>query len=133
MTFLNATDRVGVASLNFRSIRDQVIHSNVVNAETPGFRALGYDFEDQLKAVLATDGVHTTQKRHLRHEWLGMNGDIDPDVYVRPSESVGNDGNTVDLDKEMGELAHNHLLFRTTLEGLSRKIGMIKYAIDGGR
>lgn len=132
----NFSDRSQVASLSMRMKKATVINSNITNAETPGYRALGYDFEEQLQTLL--DGnkspkVISNDPRHLKHAFVSADGQIRPDVYVRPSESVGHDGNTVDLDKEMAELAQNQILYRTAVETLNRKIGTLRYAINGGR
>ncbi len=132
----NFTDRLQMESLNKRAVRNDVLSANIANAETPGFRALGYDFEEQLQD-LAGDArplpLKTTNDRHKSHSFTQADGSVLPDVYVRPTETVGNDGNTVDVDHEMVSLAQNQILYRSTVETINRKIGILKYAIQGGR
>lgn len=131
----NGKDRINMEALNQRLIRSQVINANVANAETPGFRALGYDFEKQLQAVDDEDDpmpMRITDDRHMKTDFVDGDGTIHPDVYVQPSESVGNDGNTVDVDKEMATLAENQIMYRATVELINRKIGVLKYAISAG-
>ncbi|MEI6399281.1 MAG: flagellar basal body rod protein FlgB, partial [Pseudomonadota bacterium] len=70
---------------------------------------------------------------HMRNNFTKADGSILPEVYVRPTESVDEDGNTVDMDLEMEQLAQNQILFKTAVETLNRKIGTLKYAINGGR
>lgn len=132
----NFSDRLQMESLNHRFRRSQVLSANIANAETPGFRAIGYDFEDQLQELSGSNEplkLKVTDLRHKTHEFVQADGTIQPDVFVRPTESVGNDGNTVDLDFEMSSLAQNQILYRTTIEALNRKIGIMRYAISGGR
>ena len=132
----NFSDRLQMESLSQRNRRNEVITANIANAETPGFRAFGYDFEKQLQDLAKTNetiGVKTTDPRHLKNSFTSADGTIKPDVYVRPTESVDEDGNTVDMDAEMAELAQNQILFRTAVETLNRKIGTLRYAINGGR
>ena len=129
-------DRLTIETLNQRVNRAQVINSNIANSETPGFRAIGYDFEEQLQVLGDMNepiAVKTSNPRHWRHEFTSSDGTVVPDIYVQPTESVGEDGNTVDVDKEMTSLAKNEILFRAAAETISRKIGMLKYAINGGR
>ena len=57
---------------------------------------------------------------------------INPNVTEKPSKSVPQDGNTVDIDAEMALLAKNQILYRTSVETINRKIGILKYAISGG-
>lgn len=132
----NFSDRIQMESLSQRNRRNEVITANIANAETPGYRAFGYDFEQQLQSLSKASeaiGVKTTDPRHLKNANTNADGTIKPDVYVRPTESVDEDGNTVDMDLEMAQLAKNQILFRTAVETLNRKIGTLKYAINGGR
>ncbi len=132
----NFSDRLQIESLGQRNRRSEVISANIANAETPGYRAFGYDFEKQLqdlsKANIASP-VKVSDPRHLRNAFTRADGTLTPEVYVRPTESVDEDGNTVDMDAEMAQLAQNQILFKTAVETLNRKIGTLRYAINGGR
>lgn len=132
----NFADRLQMVSLDQRNKRSEVISSNVANSETPGFRAIGYDFEEQLQAVSRLDRrtpLKVQDDRHLRNAFTKASGEIEPDVYVQPTESVGEDGNTVDVDSEMARMAQNQILYRSAVEMINRKVGIIRYAINGGR
>lgn len=132
----NFADRLQMVSLDQRNKRSEVISSNVANSETPGFRAVGYDFEEQLQAVSRLDRrtpLKVGDDRHLRNAFTKASGEIEPDVYVQPTESVGEDGNTVDVDSEMARMAQNQILYRSAVEMINRKVGVIRYAINGGR
>lgn len=131
----NFADKVQMESLNQRLVRQKVITGNIANSETPGFRALGYDFEEQLQAVSGTDDpfpMKATNAKHFRDDFTQADGTIEPDVFVRPQESITEDGNTVDVDKEMAELAQNQILYRSAVELINRKIGLVRYAITSG-
>lgn len=131
----NFSDQVKMESLNQRLSRQKVITSNIANSETPGYRALGYDFEKQLQAV-ANGGdpfpMKVSNPKHYANSHTEADGTILPDVFVRPTESVGQDGNTVDVDSEMGTLAQNQILYRATVELINKKIANLRYAISAG-
>ena len=132
----NFADRLQMASLDQRLKRSEVISGNIANAETPGFRALGYDFEDQLTSMAKLDGkvpIKVSNEKHFRNAFTQANGKMRADVYIKPTESVGEDGNTVDVDDEMVQMAQNQMLYRSAVEVINRKVGMLKYAINGGR
>lgn len=132
----NFSDKLQIESLNQRNRRSEVITSNIANAETPGYRAFGYDFEKQLQDLAKMNepiAVKVSDPRHMRNNFTKSDGTIKPEVYVRPTESVDEDGNTVDMDTEMAQLAQNQILFKTAVETLNRKIGTLRYAINGGR
>ena len=66
-------DRLKMVSLNHRLKRSEVIHSNIANVETPGFRSLGYGFEEQLQSISNSNEsieVRTSNPRHKKHPLL---------------------------------------------------------------
>ena len=130
------SDKLQMTSLNHRNRRNEVISANIANAETPGYRAFAYDFEKQLQDVGHMNepiSVRVDNPGHMHNQFTKADGSITPDIYITPTESVDEDGNTVDVDNEMAALAKNQILFRTAVETLNRKIGVLKYAINGGR
>ena len=123
-------------SLNLRMQRHMVTLANVTNSMTPGYRALGFDFEKQLQSAIGkSDNIpmKSSDPRHIKNPGISADGILKPDMYVKPTESIGNDGNTVDVDKEMTEIATNQIMYRTTIEILNRQMGMLRYGINGGK
>jgi flagellar basal-body rod protein FlgB len=49
-----------------------------------------------------------------------------------PAYSLRGDGNTVDIDRTMGKLAENTLMYRTTAQLISKKFKGLKNVINGG-
>lgn len=129
-------DQIEMLSLSLRDQRNKVIAGNIANAETPGFRALGYDFEDQLKELVSMGSDMVAGRGNLgaiKKSMTSIDGVVRPEVYVKPTETVGEDGNTVDSDAEMIQMSENQILFRSTVEAINRRIAILKYAINGGR
>ena len=54
------------------------------------------------------------------------------DVYENPDITVTNDGNTVDLEREMAELADNTILYRAALQLINKKLANLAYAATEG-
>ena len=132
---LTLDDRIAMASLDLRRRRSEVIGANIVNSETPGYRAIGFDFEKQLQAVAGSGDpfpMKASSDKHFRNGHTEADGTIYPDVFLRPTESVGQDGNTVDVDAEMAQMAKNQILYHATVELINRKIGLLKYAVSSG-
>src|SRR5688572_11175291 len=122
-------DRLQMESLNHRMVRNEVSTANLANSEVPGYRAVGYDFEEQLASLMDQDdpfAMKTSNPKHLKNEFTEANGEIKPDVYVRPTESIPEDGNTVDVDKEMAIMSQNQILYRGAVELLNRKLAMLR-------
>jgi flagellar basal-body rod protein FlgB len=55
-------------------------------------------------------------------------------VFDNPEGPVTNDGNNVDMEKEMATLAENSILYRAAIQLINKKLASMKYAAsDGGR
>lgn len=130
------SDNLAMISLDQRLKRSAVINSNIANSETPGYRALGYQFENQLQDLFSINSgssLKVASPSSLKASTRNADGSFRPEVYIRPQEAVGNDGNTVDVDEEMARLAQNQILYRSAVELINRKVGTIRYGINGGR
>lgn len=133
--FDKTTDALG-ATLNFRLQKENLINSNIANAETPGYHAKKMDFEDQLARALDLDGLRHIDSNNPGHFGADQTkiSKITADVYDNPDIPVNNDKNTVDLEKEMSSLAENTIMYKAAVELINKKLGAVKYALqDGGR
>lgn len=131
--FDKTTDALA-ASLNFRSLRQNVTASNIANAETPGYHAKVVDFEEALSRAIDLEGFNKEATDDPDHFALGT-GEIaraSADVYDNPQAAVTNDGNTVDLEQEMSTLKENTILYKAATQLINKKLGEMKYAITEG-
>jgi flagellar basal-body rod protein FlgB len=123
------------ASLRMRQLRHNVISSNIANAETPNYHAKKLDFEEALGRALDVEnqrGVSVTHGDHFPISGEGVGG-VRPDIYENPEGAVNNDGNTVDLEREMTSLSENNLLYKSALQLINKKMAALKYvATEGG-
>ena len=122
-------------SLNMRLLRHNVISSNVANAETPGYHAKKLDFEEALARALDIDGLRGMSTSSPDHYAVGGNGPakVGPEIYENPDGAVNNDGNTVDLEKEMSSLAENTIMYKAALSLINKKLAALRYAASDGR
>jgi flagellar basal-body rod protein FlgB len=113
--------------LEFASRRHEVLTKNVANLETPGYRARDVAFDDFLNGMLpaAADA--------------GMPAPIAPSVPGAPEAHVvytsdgaaREDGNDVNLDRQMARLAENTLFNHTLVTLLTSRFNQMKQAISG--
>lgn len=117
-------------SLAMRQLRHSVTASNIANAETPGYHAKKVDFEAALGRALDIDGLRGMSTSSGDHIAVGgASAAVRPDVYENPEGAINNDGNTVDLEKEMSALSENAILYKTALQLINKKMAALKYAI----
>lgn len=119
-------------ALNFREMRQELISSNVANANTPGYKAKKMDFEEALARALDVDGqmrMNVTDGRHFNVGNGGFNN-LEPEIYDDPNGVVSEDGNTVDVEAEMARMAENKLMYDALVQLINKKMGIMKYAIN---
>lgn len=122
-------------SLRMRQLRNNVTSSNIANAETPGYHAKKLDFEEALGRALDMDGANSLSTSSKEHFAVGSvsAAKTRPDIYENPEGAVNNDGNTVDLEKEMSALSENAIMYKTALQLINKKMAALKYAAGEGR
>lgn len=132
--FDKTTDSLA-ASLAFRDLRHKVTSANIANAETPGYKAKKMDFEDALARAIDLEGLNQEMTSSPEHFAMGS-GAISrarADIYDNPEGNVTNDGNTVDLEREMATLQENSILYKAALQLINKKLGTLAYAATEGR
>jgi flagellar basal-body rod protein FlgB len=121
------------AALNVRSLRQDLLASNIANAETPGYRALDVDFEATMQEVLGQQDYgmpsrmgETGQASRPLMDALQIVGD--------DSNTIGNSQNTVDVDRQMAHLEENGLMFQVTAQIAGMRFAQLKQIVtEGGR
>lgn len=117
--------------LDLRHERHKVIAGNIANKDTPRYRAKELLFEDALKTAANSEGPGRVVRTHPTHlpTHAGSLEAVKPIVQEVSVETVGQDENTVRLEHEMVEMAANTIMYQAATKFLSKKLGMIKYAI----
>ncbi len=131
--------RFNEAALSLRSQRQQVLASNIANADTPNFKARDIDFASALQSVMTRTtppaGVlSTTAPAHIGE--VGQSADLLPDgtplQYRTPAQGSA-DGNTVDMDVERNQFADNAVRYEAGITMINMQIRGLMAAIQGGQ
>lgn len=132
MRIEDKTMKALAASLKMREMRQQLITSNISNADTPNFKAKRLDFEAALQRALDVDGNLEMLASDERHYDVGSGGfdNLKPEIYEDPNGVVSDDGNTVDRDAEMARMVYNKVLYDASVKLLNKKLGLLKYTIQ---
>ncbi len=121
-------------ALNVRSQRQQVLASNIANADVPQFKARDIDFNQALESALAQhassspSGLATTSSRHLAAAPASVST---ANLLYRVPRQDSIDGNTVDMDVERAQFAENALHVEANLTFLNAQIKMMLAALQG--
>lgn len=120
-------------ALNLRSARQELLASNVANADTPGYKARDVDFATTLRDALAGSSEELPVVRTAEAHLAGNTGDSimgSPVMYRRPLQPSA-DGNTVDMDVERVQFADNALRYEASVTFVSARLKGILSAIQG--
>lgn len=116
--------------------KNEAIAANIANAETPGYKSVSVDFESVFREVLGTDrfsALSDSSSPALTALNAADLERLEPEFSENSGSAMRMDGNNVDLDAEMTELAKNSILYDTLTYSLSREIGRLRLIIDEGK
>ena len=119
--------------LDLRQTNQQVIGSNIANAETPGYSALLFSFEQQLHSDIGQGDLQpvTTQPNHIPLTPANLE-QVSGTMSVAKDKTGIGDENSVNVDQEMVKLSKNEILYEAAVTMLNKKMAMVKYATNGG-
>ena len=109
-------------ALNLRAHRQQVLASNIANADTPGYKARDFDFRAALASALAPATTGATPATAPASP---------PELLYRQVIQPSVDGNTVDMDVERAQFAENAIHYEAGVTALTHQIRTILAAIQG--
>lgn len=123
-------------SLGLRAQRQQLLASNIANADTPNFKARDIDFNSALQSALsqsgqAAPGLVKTSAAHLSGG--AETGPGNSPLMYRSVQQGSVDGNTVDMDVERNQFADNAIRYEAGLTMISLQIRNLLAAIQGGQ
>lgn len=101
--------------LDYHLARNEIIASNIANIDTPNYTSKDIVFKKELDEIMRGSSKVELGKYNEKH-LSGTIGSLDAD-----NVEVVDSGKKVDIDKEMGKLAENHLMYNLTVDLLARK------------
>ncbi len=120
-------------SLDASTERGRVIAHNIANVNTEGYKASHVVFEEKLNEVLSGEGMSlkTTHNNHISDN--GTISNITSETIKDTSTSMRLDGNNVDIDSEMADMAANSILYNTLISQANSRISMRRYIISNNK
>ena len=115
--------------LEASGMRQQVLSNNVANIDTPNFKRSDVDFKTVLGAVLdGNSGALAMKQSSLKHI-SGLANGSGSGVVTDQATSLRNDGNNVDVDREMTNVAENGLYYNSLTRAISSQLGLLRMVI----
>ena len=119
-------------ALNVRAFRQQLLASNIANADTPGYKARDIDFAAALREATGANLASAVQLRTSSARHLDAAAGSDPaKVLYRSAQQPSIDGNTVDMDLERNRFAENAVHYDANLSFINSQIKLMLAALQG--
>jgi flagellar basal-body rod protein FlgB len=137
---MNGVGRMGMmdvlgSALGGAALRRTLLADNIANADTPRYKRVDTTFFETLKSELGAKpglALAKTDTRHLPDP--RSDGSLKrPAVYTEMGTSERLDGNNVDIEFEMANLAETTILYDLLVRELSSRISILRTAIFEGR
>lgn len=137
------------SALALRGQRQQLLASNIANADTPNYKARDVDFAATLQSKMKADdagaaagvaavpgvGLAQTSPMHMAGKpavSTAVANGRDGTLY-RTVTQGSVDGNTVDMDTERNQFTDNALHYEATVTAVNGQIKSLLSAITGGQ
>jgi flagellar basal-body rod protein FlgB len=122
--------RASKMALDGLALRQELIGRNLANVDTPGYRAQSIKFENALLRALRKTETVSLKATHQGHLGAAVSN---PGVQIipRPGGAARADGNNVDIDVELSQMAETGLRYQALTQSVSKKLLMLKNIASG--
>lgn len=122
-------------ALALRQQRQEVLSSNIANADTPNYKARDFNFSDALKQAVGDTQIKSLPDISLnltsaRHIPAGEQSRVPAELMYRQAVQPSLDGNTVDMDLERVQFADNTQRYQADLTIISSRIKGLMTALQ---
>lgn len=113
-------------ALAYSSLKQKTISNNIANIDTPNYKAQEVSFKSEFNR--ATLQARRSDARHFQFK----RGSSNIEVNTKATTSYNHNGNNVDIDKEMAEMAQNQIYYNVLVDRMNGKFNSLKEALKGG-
>lgn len=117
--------------MNYSSTKQKVIAQNISNADTPNYKAKDVSFKNELQSAIGNSmEARRSDARHFDFRGQPSRG---ISITTNQNTSYNNNGNNVDIDQQMSDLATNQIYYNALIERISGKFQTLQSVIRGGK
>ncbi|MFD1018176.1 flagellar basal body rod protein FlgB [Thalassobacillus hwangdonensis] len=131
MNLFGGTIRTLEQSLDYSARKNKAISNNIANVDTPGYKAESVQFKEVFDSELGSG--FEAKRTHERHLPFGTSEHMPYRVLKDRQTTYNHNGNNVDIDKEMNELAKNQIYYQAVVDRINGKFRSMQSVIKGGR
>ncbi len=133
---ISKTHALLAKAMDYRATRQDMISSNIANADTPYYKPRDISFQD---ALIAKENelyrnpskqlqMAVTSPRDLKPQEESES--LKPTLFFRDGHMARNDGNSVDVDVETTEMSKNSIMFNAIVMANKKDRAIFNSVID---
>lgn len=117
-------------SLTYATEKNRTIANNIANVDTPNYKSKNVEFKNVLEKTIGRS--NQTKRTHPQH--IAFHEDANQPFIIKENKNLtfNHNGNNVDIDREMAELAKNQLTYQALVDRLNGKFSNIEKVLRGG-
>lgn len=121
------------SAISTANLKQRVHSANIANVDTPNYKSKQVSFENVLADAAGRQMMSSfkTDPKHI--EFRNATSQSTSEIKENASTEYNPNGNNVDMDHEMAELAKNQLWYNALTERVSGKFNTLSTVINGGR
>ena len=133
---ISKTHALLAQAMDYRAQRQDMISSNIANADTPYYKSRDISFQDALIAKrdeLYADDTPKLQMARTNSRDLEPKSEsnaVKPTLFYRDGHMARNDGNSVDIDVETTEMSKNSIMFNAIVMANKKDTAIFRSVID---
>jgi flagellar basal-body rod protein FlgB len=116
--------------ISYSNVKQKAIAQNIANVDTPNYKAKDVQFIPFSEFMKESMDAKRTDSRHFEFTSSTSSGYR---IKDRLNTSYNHNGNNVDIDMEMSQLAQNQIYYNALTERLGSKFSSLKNVIRGGK
>lgn len=117
-------------ALDYSSLKQKVIANNMANVDTPNYKPKEVSFQSLFQEELTKPfGAKRTDNRHYEFQ----NNPINSAIVTQQNIQYNENGNGVDVDKEMSDMATNQIYYNALTDRINGKFSSLQTVIRGGK
>ncbi|NTV53772.1 MAG: flagellar basal body rod protein FlgB [Candidatus Firestonebacteria bacterium] len=122
-------------ALDVLDAQNRVISSNIANVNTPAFHKLQVNFKEEMARLLVQESESADMNLRSVPGGLSAGASETPAVTPQVDHATAGraDGNNVNLEKEMVDLAQTSELYATLTRIAVKNLSALRYVITGGK
>ena len=120
-------------ALRLRAQRQQLLASNIANADTPNYKAKDMDFGKAMQTAL-TQGRSASQVAMAQTNPSHLSAELSaqlPNTFMRKPTQNNLDGNTVDMDVERNNFVENSMHYEADVNFTQNEIKGLLAVLQG--